>query len=53
MADEKNTTTKQQDEQPEQADLEVTEEQADDVKGAGVSVRHGADREPQAGAFRH
>jgi hypothetical protein len=38
---------RQQDE-PEQADLEVAEEQADEVEGGGAKAKFAADRDPHA-----
>ena len=37
----------QQDERQEQADLEVSEEQADEVEGGVTKIRFGADRDPK------
>ena len=38
----------QQDEQQEQADLEVSEEQAEEVEGGALKIRFGVDRDPNA-----
>jgi hypothetical protein len=38
----------EQQDEPEQSDLEVSEEQAEEVEGGLARVRFGADRDPQA-----